>query len=110
MGKPVLAQRQDESFRFLKEKILNRGYGPTVRGIGTKFRIRSPNGVMYHLKALEKKGLIAREAHMARAIQVANPPISRSALPDIGRLDGTNPIEALDRGKGSEFCSVIREL
>lgn len=107
MEKPVLTQRQDEIFRFLKEKILNRGYGPTVREIGAEFGIRSPNGVMCHLKALEKKGLIAREAHMARAIQLANQPISRSALPDIGRLDGANPIEALDRGNEADFAPLF---
>ncbi|MDB5341313.1 MAG: LexA repressor [Planctomycetaceae bacterium] len=107
LEKPVLTQRQDEIFRFLKEKILNRGYGPTVREIGAEFGIRSPNGVMCHLKALEKKGLISREAHMARAIQLANQPISRSALPDIGRLDGTNPIEALDRGNEADFAPLF---
>ena len=33
------------------------------------FDIQSPNGVMCHLKALEKKGLIRREGFRARAIQ-----------------------------------------
>jgi len=105
--KPILTQRQEEIFEFLKEKILKRGYGPTVREIGTEFGIRSPNGVMCHLKALEKKGLISREAHMARAIQLANQPVSRSALADIGRLDGTNPLEALDRGDESDFAPLF---
>ena len=48
-------------------------YGPTVREIGAGFKIRSPNGVMCHLKALEKKGLITRESHMSRAIQLCEP-------------------------------------
>ena len=107
MEKPVLTQRQDEIYRFLKDKILKRGYGPTVREIGAEFGIRSPNGVMCHLKALEKKGLITREAHMARAIQLSNQPVSRSAVADIGRLDGTNPWEALDRGNESDFASLF---
>ena len=51
-------------------RSVNRGYGPTVREIGDKFRISSPNGVMCHLKALEKKGLITREPNMSRAIQI----------------------------------------
>ncbi len=61
-----LTQRQQDIYDFLKDKILTRGYGPTVREIGTAFEIRSPNGVMCHLKALEKKGLITRESHMSR--------------------------------------------
>jgi repressor LexA len=53
-----LTTRQREVFDFIQDKIVNRGYGPTVREIGDYFRISSPNGVMCHLKALEKKGLI----------------------------------------------------
>lgn len=50
-----LTPRQKEIYNFLKEKIEIRGYGPTVREIGSAFGIKSPNGVMCHLKALEKK-------------------------------------------------------
>ena len=42
-----------------------------MREIGERFRISSPNGVMCHLKALEKKGLITRQPNMSRAIQLA---------------------------------------
>lgn len=105
--KPILTQRQQEIFEFLKEKILKRGYGPTVREIGAQFGIRSPNGVMCHLKALERKGLISREAHMSRAIQLSDQPVSRSALPSVGRLNGTNPLEALDRGDQLDFAPLF---
>ena len=66
-----LTDRQREVYDFIKDKIQNRGYGPTVREIGDHFHISSPNGVMCHLKALEKKGLIIREPNMSRAIQLA---------------------------------------
>ena len=56
--KSTLTPRQQEIYDFIEDKILNRGYGPTVREIGKAFGIRSPNGVMCHLKALERKGLI----------------------------------------------------
>ena len=51
-----LTKRQKEVYKFIRDKIQNRGYGPTVREIGAKFKISSPNGVMCHLKALEKRG------------------------------------------------------
>jgi repressor LexA len=70
--KQSLTKRQREVYEFLRDKIMNRGYGPTVREIGTHFNIRSPNGVMCHLKALERKGLIIREQNMSRAIQLAD--------------------------------------
>jgi repressor LexA len=106
-AKPVLTERQQEIYDFLKEKILKRGYGPTVREIGGEFGIRSPNGVMCHLKALEKKGLISREAHMSRAIELLNQPVSRSALPSAGRLNGSHPLEALDRGDQADFAPLF---
>lgn len=105
--KPILTQRQQEIYDFLKEKILKRGYGPTVREIGAEFGIRSPNGVMCHLKALERKGLISRESHMARAIQLSDQPLSRSSLPSVGRLNGSNPLEALERGDQLDFATLF---
>ena len=66
MTATLLTSRQREVFEFIRDKITGRGYGPTVREIGDNFRIASPNGVMCHLKALEKKGLITREpSHVA---------------------------------------------
>ncbi len=86
MHKPTLTFRQQEIYDFLREKIVTRGYGPTVREIGLRFEIKSPNGVMCHLKALEKKGMISRESHMSRAIQLSNPPQPVTELPFIGQL------------------------
>lgn len=48
-------ERQMEIYEFIREKIHSRGYGPTVREIGAAFKIRSPNGVVCHLKALERR-------------------------------------------------------
>jgi SOS regulatory protein LexA len=72
-----LTERQQRVLDYIRDRIENRGYGPTVREIGDEFDIRSPNGVACHLKALEKKGLILREANRSRAIQLtrlAKPP------------------------------------
>jgi hypothetical protein len=81
---PALTKRQKQSYDFIKVRIVNRGYGPTVREIGTKFGIRSPNGVMCHLNALVKKGVITREPDMSRAIQLTDQSHRRSALPLAG--------------------------
>ena len=53
-GLEQLTRRQKLVYEFIRDKIVNRGYGPTVREIGERFSISSPNGVMCHLKALEK--------------------------------------------------------
>ena len=73
-------ERQMEIYGFIREKIRSRGYGPTVREIGQAFKIRSPNGVVCHLKALERKGLITRGKNMSRAIELVNEPAHLSGL------------------------------
>lgn len=80
----TLTKRQREIYDFLKDRIQNRGYGPTVREIGDHFEIKSPNGVMCHLKALERKGLITRESNMSRAICLAENAQGRFSVPFIG--------------------------
>src|SRR5579872_2740894 len=82
----TLTERQREIYDFIREKIESRGYGPTVREIGTAFKIMSPNGVMCHLNALVKKGLILREGRSARAIQLVDHRRPGSELPLLGRV------------------------
>jgi repressor LexA len=76
--------RQMEIYGFIREKIHSRGYGPTVREIGQAFKIRSPNGVVCHLKALERKGLISRGKNMSRAIELVTEPAHLRGLPLVG--------------------------
>jgi repressor LexA len=93
-GKKIsLTRRQREIYEFLRDKIINRGYGPTVREIGQHFEIRSPNGVMCHLKALERKGLISREQNMSRAIQLADSPQNRLSVSLIGSTASGGPVQ-----------------
>src|SRR5215207_6614912 len=94
----ALTPRQREIYSFIRSKIQGRGYGPTVREIGTQFDIKSPNGVMCHLKALQKKGLIHREPNMSRAIQLLDDPTGRPTgvkLP--GRIAAGQPLEAVEQ-------------
>jgi repressor LexA len=81
-----LTDRQREIYDFIRAKIESRGYGPTVREIGTAFKIMSPNGVMCHLNALVKKGLILREGRSARAIQLVDHRPPGADLPLLGRV------------------------
>src|SRR3989440_11535503 len=71
----TLTTRQAAVFEFIKDRIQSKGYGPTVREIGEHFQISSPNGVMCHLRALEKKQLLKRvrkhDRAIARAMELA---------------------------------------
>ena len=105
--KPALTARQQMIYDFIKDKIVNRGYGPTVREIGNEFGIRSPNGVMCHLKALERKGLITREPHMSRAIQLTEQPQKRMALPLAGQIAAGSPILAVQQDERIDFSKLF---
>lgn len=102
----ALTPRQREIYDFIRSKIQGRGYGPTVREIGVQFDIKSPNGVMCHLKALQKKGLIHREPNMSRAIQLLEDPTTAprpAALKLLGRIAAGQPIEAIEQDEELGF-------
>jgi repressor LexA len=102
-----LTERQREIYDFIRDKIESRGYGPTVREIGQGFDIRSPNGVMCHLKALEKKGLIKREGFSARAIQLIDHRPQSAGLPLLGQVAAGSPTEAIAQEDRLEFNDLF---
>jgi repressor LexA len=104
-----LTERQRAVYHFIRDKIRNRGYGPTVREIGEQFDINSPNGVMCHLKALEKKGLISREPNMSRAIQLAAEPIEERGLPYVGEIAAGVLHEAIEQNERVEFDDIFKQ-
>jgi repressor LexA len=102
-----LTDRQREIYEFIADKIEHRGYGPTVREIGEGFGIRSPNGVMCHLKALEKKGLIKREGFQARAIQLTEPRSHGADLPLLGIVAAGSPTQAVAQHERLELKDLF---
>ncbi|MDG2384965.1 MAG: transcriptional repressor LexA [Pirellulaceae bacterium] len=102
-----LTKRQRAVYEFIRDKIQNRGYGPTVREIGERFKISSPNGVMCHLKALEKKGLITREPNMSRAIRLAACDEDPTGLPLAGRVAAGVLHEAVEQDERIDFGEMF---
>ncbi len=104
-----LTDKQKQIYEFIREKIEGRGYGPTVREIGLAFEIKSPNGVMCHLKALEKKNCIIREGFSARAIQLINPRTrpSGASLPFLGKVAAGQPTLAIEQDDRLELGELF---
>ena len=102
-----LTDRQQKVYEFIRGKIRSRGYGPTVREIGRQFGINSPNGVVCHLKALEKKGLITREPNMSRAIQLAAEPVEDRSLPLAGSIAAGVLHEAIAQNERVDFDAMF---
>lgn len=105
-----LTQRQQQVYQFIHEKITHRGYGPTVREIGERFRISSPNGVMCHLKALEKKGLIVRSPNKSRAIELTREAIdAEKGLPLAGRVAAGLTQLAFEQQERIDFGEIFNQ-
>jgi repressor LexA len=102
-----LTDRQREIYDFIRNKIETRGYGPTVREIGIAFEIKSPNGVMCHLKALEKKGLILREGFSARAIQLVDHRPPGVELPLMGLVAAGAPMASVAQEERLNFNDLF---
>lgn len=103
MSLEKLTPKQQSIFDFIRDLIRNRGYGPTVREIGDGFGIASPNGVMCHLKALEKKGFITREPNMSRAIQLTDAAQDDRGIPLVGSIAAGNLTEAIEQAERFDF-------
>lgn len=103
---PQLTKRQKAVYEFIRDKINKRGYGPTVREIGDKFDIKSPNGVVCHLRALEKKGLITREPNMSRAISLTNL-IDERGLPLSGHVAAGVMHQAIEQTERVDFGAMF---
>ncbi|MEE2706944.1 MAG: transcriptional repressor LexA [Planctomycetota bacterium] len=101
-----LTKKQRRVYEFIREKIQSRGYGPTVREIGDHFDIRSPNGVMCHLKALERKGVISRAKNMSRAIRLTAAEDDRG-LPLIGEIAAGVLHEAIEQDERIDFDGIF---
>ncbi len=105
----TLTKRQKAVYVFIRDKIRGRGYGPTVREIGENFDISSPNGVMCHLRALEKKGMIIREPNMSRAIQLATEPAEEVGLPLAGEVAAGVLHEAIEQTERVDFGGMFSQ-
>lgn len=90
-----LTKRQREILEFFDKSIEDSGYPPTLREICRKFSIASTNGARYHLKRLEKMGVLEVKANTSRGYRRTDRPspmTTRTAadrsfkMPVLGRI------------------------
>ena len=65
-----LNQKQIEILLYIKSEVQRQGYPPSVRDICRSLNLKSTSTVHSHLKKLEAKGCIRRDATKPRAIEI----------------------------------------
>ena len=115
-----LTARQQQVYDFLAEYISASGYPPTLQEIAQHLHVSGNLGVLRHLKALERKGMITRSPGSSRSITLVDQAKSDSVtLPLVGTVRAGLPqlaaeeVEAylavdssLVKGKGSFLLRV----
>lgn len=99
-----LTPRQRAIVDMIRTSIEERGYPPSVREIGDAVGLMSPSSVAHQLAALERKGVLRRDASRPRALVVADSATSdtptgdlrptASYVPLLGRIAAGTPILA----------------
>ena len=113
--KPALTDAQQRIFQYICKYIEQSGYPPAIRDIGKAFDIASPNGVMCHLRALQKKGYIQRdeknEERGGRARSITIPGVSAGgfSLPLLGVVAAGATIEAVQQDERLEMREMFSQ-
>ena len=111
-----LTKKQNETLQFIKKFLVTHGYAPSVREICAGMNLSSPATVHTHLKELESKGVIRKEASKFRTIEllvdneydVKDEKEDVVSVPLLGKISCGNPIEAIENP--DEFFTLPASL
>ena len=104
MLQETLTKRQQNVFDYIRKRMTEDGFGPTIREIADEMGFRSPNGVICHLTALEKKGLITRTNNKSRSIVLTEEVEQEiNGLPLAGRVAAGGLMEAIEQHEQIDF-------
>jgi repressor LexA len=92
----ALTARQQQVLELISRHIEHHGFPPSHRELMTGLGVRSPLGVLKHLRALEKKGHIICHQGSSRGITLAARPTRPAMLPIMGRVRAGQPEEAVE--------------
>lgn len=97
---PRTSNKPQQILEFVNEFILENGFAPSVREIGTAVGLRSTASVSYHLQQLQEKGLLQSPGAKGRkrAIVTARRP---GQIPVVGVVTAGLPILAVENQEGT---------
>jgi repressor LexA len=88
---------QQRILEFIRSEIQTKGYPPSVREIAVAVGLKSTSTVHGHLRRLEKKGLLHRDAMKPRAMELTEEresAVPTVAVPVLGHVTAGLPILA----------------
>ena len=97
-----LTNRQRQIMEYITETINKKGFPPTIREIGERFKFKSTNATRSILNALSKKGYIKRKPLISRGIELLKQAKATfSLVPLVGRVSAGIPILAIENIEGN---------
>lgn len=99
-----LTKRQQQVLELVAEHIERHGFPPSHRELMLALGVKSPLGILKHLRALEKKGHLVCRQGSSRGITLANRPPRPALLPILGSVRAGSPEEALEDILG--YCAT----
>ena len=95
------SERQREILTAIERFAAEHGYPPSVREIGEIVGLSSSSTIHAHLKTLEKRGLLTRDATKPRAMRSERSGMPEGMLlPILGRVAAGVPIAAQEEREG----------
>ena len=91
----MLTKKQKFVLDFVKQHQKKKGYAPSLEEIQQHFKLASVSTAHFHIKQLQKKGLLTKEEKQPRTISAMKEKMTLE-IPLIGSIAAGEPIEAIE--------------
>ena len=102
-----LTPRQKEVFDLIKGFVQEHGYAPTLQELADRLGVSTVT-VFEHIGALVRKGVLRREKHKTRSIEIVEEEKEHAASVRLmGFIAAGNPIEAIEDEQRVDFSDLF---
>ena len=95
-----MSNKENEILEFINYTLKNDGYSTSVREIGEAVNLKSTSTVQYHLKKLEKKGVINKSEGKSRSLHLNDIASEFRSVPILGEIAAGLPLTAEENQVG----------
>jgi len=92
--------KESEILDYINFTIKNDGYSPSVREICEAVDLKSTSTVQYHIKKLEKKGVISKSDGKSRSLHINDSSDEFRGVPIVGEIAAGLPLTAEENKVG----------